>query len=149
MLDDAVLLYKLIHQRYILSKQGLHQMASKFQAADFGTCPRYLCHGQPLLPVGLSALPGVSGCKVYCLNCQDLYTPASKAHATADGVAFGPTFAHFLVRTVLFAGGGGEAGVQRAEQQWERFIPKIYGFRIARGDEGYSDIHAHPPRDYK
>jgi casein kinase II subunit beta len=147
MLTDAVLLYKLIHQRYILSKQGLQEMTEKYEAGDFGTCPRHLCRGQPLLPVGLSALPATASCKVYCLNCQDLYTPASRIHAQADGVAFGPTFAHFMVRNVLFLDAE-KAVAGRGSQRWDQFVPKIYGFRIAdRADK--VDLRSFAPRDYQ
>lgn len=142
---DAVLLYKLIHQRYILSKQGLQEMTEKYEAGDFGTCPRHLCRGQALLPVGLSALPAVAPCKVYCLNCQDLYTPASRSHAQSDGVAFGPTFAHFLVRNVLF-GDAERSAAMRARHTWTQFVPKIYGFRISGKQES---IRSATPRDYQ
>ncbi len=144
MLTDAVLLYKLIHQRYILSKQGLQEMCEKYEDGVFGTCPRVLCNGQALLPVGTSALPAVSTCKVYCLNCQDLYTPAGRAHAQSDGVPFGPTFAHFLTRNVLFLDER-KALWEREKQPWRHFIPKIYGFKIAERQGSRSEA----PRDYK
>lgn len=145
MLADAVTLYKLIHQRFIFSKPGLQEMTELFESKHFGTCPRLLCRGQALLPLGPSALPGQATCKVYCLNCQDLYTPASKSHASSDGVSFGPYFAHFLIRTCLFPNAE-KSVLQRTHQRWDQFIPRIYGFRIA---QEFSNLRTEQPRDYK
>lgn len=130
MLNDAVLLYQLLHQRYILSKAGVNDMWEKLEQRAFGTCPRFYCHEHPLLPVGLSALPRQEQTRLYCPNCQDLYMPTASRHARLDGCVFGPTFAHFFVRTTLYASLG-KAGENRAgPHAWHVYTPKIYGFRI-------------------
>lgn len=64
--SSAELLYGLIHQRYILTRQGLQQMVEKFERGHFGFCPRVFCHSHPVLPCGRSDLPGLDTVKVCC-----------------------------------------------------------------------------------
>lgn len=120
----------MIHQRFIMTKAGLQDMWEKFEQQAYGTCPRYYCHEQPLLPVGLSALPGEEAARVYCLNCQDLYIPSTQKHAKMDGVPFGPSFAHFFVRTVLYTNETKALENRKGPHDWQIYVPKIYGFRI-------------------
>lgn len=53
----AEMLYGFIHVRYILTARGMSAMYEKFKKAEFGTCPRALCYGQPCLPMGMIDLP--------------------------------------------------------------------------------------------
>jgi hypothetical protein len=71
-------------------------MLDKYKRADFGRCPRVLCHHQPLLPVGLTDAPYEKSVKLYCARCEDIYSPKSSRHGSIDGAYFGSTFPHLL-----------------------------------------------------
>ena len=71
-------------------------MVDKYKKADFGRCPRVLCYGQPLLPVGLSDMAYQKAVKLYCPRCEDIYSPKSSRHGIIDGAYFGSTFPHML-----------------------------------------------------
>lgn len=72
-------------------------MVEKYKKYDFGRCPRVLCYGQPLLPVGLSDIPYQKAVKLYCQRCEDIYSPKSTRHGQIDGAYFGSTFPHMLL----------------------------------------------------
>lgn len=50
---------------------------------EFGRCPRVLCGGQPLLPVGQADQPRKHTVSLYCPRCSDIYYPRSSRHASA------------------------------------------------------------------
>ncbi|TFK21473.1 hypothetical protein FA15DRAFT_758690 [Coprinopsis marcescibilis] len=93
---QARLLYGLIHARWIVTARGLQKMLEKYKRAEFGRCPRVLCHQQSLLPVGLTDIPYEKSVKLYCGRCEDLYSPKSSRHGSIDGAYFGTTFPHLL-----------------------------------------------------
>ncbi|KAI0244289.1 casein kinase 2 regulatory subunit [Massospora cicadina] len=104
--EEAERLYSLIHQRYILTRHGLQQMYAKYQRSDFGLCPRDLCYGAHMLPVGTSDFLGVGTVKLYCPSCMDIYNPPSSRFNSVDGAGFGTTFPHLFLLTypdVLYA----------------------------------------------
>lgn len=139
-------LYGLIHARFIITSRGLSKMIEKYKKADFGRCPRVLCYGQALLPLGLSDLSYQKAVKLYCPRCEDLYSPKSSRHGAIDGAYFGSTFAHMLFMVypgmvpsksvpVAGAGGQGQGGPQGglssgAAAKVERVRPRIFGFQV-------------------
>ncbi|KAG0017431.1 casein kinase 2 regulatory subunit [Podila clonocystis] len=119
---SAEQLYGLIHQRYIVTRQGLQQMADKYQQGHFGTCPRTFCQSINVVPCGRYDLPGVETVKLYCPNCQDIYSPPSSRYQTLDGAYFGTTFAHMLFHVYP------ELVPTIAPKIYQ---PAIYGFKIS------------------
>jgi len=119
-------LYGMIHARFILTSRGLAKMLEKYKKADFGRCPRVLCHNQPLLPVGLSDLPYTKTVKLYCPKCEDIYNPKSSRHTAIDGAYYGTSFPHMLfqVYTNLVPQKTSSTGTT------ERYIPRIFGFKV-------------------
>ena len=114
-------LYGLIHVRFILTNRGLSKMMEKFKLAEFGRCPRVLCHNQPVLPIGLVDSPGLKGLKLYCPHCEDIYTPPSRRHSSVDGSYFGTTFPHLIFQNFPEL---------MPSKRLERYIPKIFGFKL-------------------
>ncbi|KAJ3208747.1 casein kinase 2 regulatory subunit [Entophlyctis luteolus] len=114
-------LYGLIHQRFILTARGLIKMYEKMRHAEFGRCPRVLCHNQPVLPVGLSDVPGLRSVMLYCPRCEDVYTPPLRRHAAIDGAYFGTTFPHMLLQAYP------QLVPSRSN---DRYVPKIFGFKV-------------------
>lgn len=90
--SSAEMLYGLIHQRYITSRQGIQQMAEKYEAGHFGACPRVYCGQAKVLPVGCSDIPGHETVKLFCPSCLDVYTPPNSRFQSVDGAFFGTTF---------------------------------------------------------
>lgn len=114
-------LYGMIHARFIMTARGLQRMLEKYQNKHFGTCPRVLCEGQPLLPIGLHDNPQQSWVRLYCPKCEDLYVPRGTRHATLDGAYFGTSFPGMLFQMypkIL------------PERKIEKYSPKIYGFKV-------------------
>ncbi|GAA6004158.1 hypothetical protein JCM10207_002459 [Rhodosporidiobolus poonsookiae] len=140
--SSAELLYGLIHQRYIITRQGLQQMYAKFDASHFGTCPRVYCAQAKLVPCGRSDLPGVDTVKLFCPSCLDMYVPPSSRFQGVDGAFFGTTFPHLLFQTypapsALPAPAPAPADPAKREPTTPAtslskvYVPRIYGFKVS------------------
>ncbi|KAJ3488392.1 hypothetical protein NLI96_g2891 [Meripilus lineatus] len=156
---SAELLYGLVHQRFILTRAGLQAMVEKYEQGVFGCCPRVYCSGCHVVPCGRSDLPGLDTVKLFCPNCNDIYTPPSSRFQGVDGAFFGTTFAHLFFQSYRelapapfwkpstssalsprssasssshappFANPNPHGGQKRAAGRV--YIPKIYGFKVS------------------
>lgn len=79
-------LYGLLHQRYVVSYDGIRSLENKYRAGIYGKCPRVACNGHALIPMGLSTTPGEDTVKLYCTQCHDIYD----CDSDIDGAYFGP-----------------------------------------------------------
>ena len=131
--QEAMDLYGLIHARFIISPKGQAIMREKFLNGTFGVCPRVLCSGQYVLPIGMSEHLRYSRVKVYCPKCEDVYIPKKKC-SDVDGAYFGCSFPHVIMQTY--------PDIIPAEKKVE-YVPRIYGFKIfkKRGSKYYEDEH--------
>jgi len=93
----------------------------KYKKADFGKCPRVMCHSHPLLPMGHSDMPNMKPVRLYCARCEDIYNPKSSRHAAIDGAYFGTSF-HNIIFQVYPA--------LIPAKSTERYIPRVYGFKV-------------------
>ncbi|EMD01100.1 hypothetical protein BAUCODRAFT_60817 [Baudoinia panamericana UAMH 10762] len=157
--SSAEMLYGLIHQRFITSRQGIQQMAEKYELGHFGHCPRVYCHGAKVLPVGCSDIPGQETVKLFCPSCLDVYTPPNSRFQTVDGAFFGTTFGCLFFMTFPELEVGGQKPSSSAQTtdplvsgqspqpesingiapknlapglgQGNIYEPRIYGFRVS------------------
>lgn len=84
----AAMLYGLIHQRYLLTRNGLRLMAERYLAEQFGFCPRVYCGKCPVIPCGRYDEAGREGVRLYCPRCMDLYNPPSLISQNVDGTVW-------------------------------------------------------------
>lgn len=130
--SGIVNLYELIHQRYLVSRHGLHEMYGRWIHGAYGNCPRALCNGEHMLPHGASLEIGQANVALYCPRCQDTYTPASKKVARLDGCGFGPNAAHLLLL--------------HYHSNLPRYVPpmlyerRIFGFRLASDSKHHTKL---------
>lgn len=114
-------LYGLIHARYVITSRGLQKTAAKFKDEAFGRCPRALCRGQPMLPVGLSDVPHESSVKLYCPKCEDIYNPKSTRHSDLDGAYWSTSLPGMFVQAYPRL---------LPRHTDEQFILKVFGFKV-------------------
>ena len=97
LLARACVLLAAIHARFLATHRGLQLMERRFEEAAFGECPRALCRGTPVLPIGGSE-HGAGEVELYCPCCAERYAPPrGTPEAQLDGAFFGPTFAPLLL----------------------------------------------------
>jgi casein kinase II subunit beta len=96
-------------------------MKVKYESGIYGTCPRFLCHGTKLMPVGTTLTLRRHSAKLYCPNCCDIYRPP--AAVTLDGAHFGPAFPHMF----LF-----EYGQFDKSREFKPFEMRAFGFKVRK-----------------
>ncbi|EHY66107.1 casein kinase II subunit beta [Nematocida ausubeli] len=120
--DARVILYYMIHQRYIITKKGLEGMHGIVSSGVYGKCARVFCNGFPFLPIGLSEKPNKSTTKLFCYQCKQIYEARGEL-GEVDGCAFGPTFPHLFI--LMYRNLFPEV-IEEAS-----YVPKIFGFQVA------------------
>lgn len=107
----------------------MHVYRERYQEAEFGTCPRSGCNACPVLPCGLTNVPGKTSVKLYCPRCKDVYnakvfqSKKSKFN-TLDGAAFGTTFCNLFFNTY--------PDLVDDFVQSEIYTPTIFGFKVSK-----------------
>lgn len=118
---EAGELYGLIHARYITTPRGLQVMKHKYEKGCFGKCPRVLCNGYKVLPIGITNELRSRRVRVYCPNCQEAYDPRNVNLIDIDGAFFGTSFPHIFLQVYP---------EYISTHCPEPYYPKVFGFRI-------------------
>jgi casein kinase II subunit beta len=79
-------LYGLLHQRFVITEDGVQKVAAKVANAVYGLCPRVACQQSKLIPVGSTIEPDEDVVKLWCPKCHDIYESGSDL----DAAFFGP-----------------------------------------------------------
>jgi casein kinase II subunit beta len=121
--DYGIILYGLIHARYLVTAAGQDRMKEKYDSMSFETCPRTLCNGIQCLPYGDSDTLGNSTLKKFCPNCGRVYHLKGRDCESVDGSFFGPNWVPvFLQRYSDLVPAG-------PPQPYE---PRLFGYQIER-----------------
>ena len=123
-MEEAKILYGLIHAQYLMTEAGQEQMLAKFHNHDFEKCPRTLCKNCQCLPFGSKSIYGKSKLQLFCPNCTDSYNIPGNDNRTLDGSFFGPDWFHFLLQKHP------EDPELFPPEPPAPFVPKIYGFKV-------------------
>lgn len=89
---EAVNIYIQLHQRYVTTPDAITILKRKFSSGIFGSCPRFNCEGQYLLPIGMDYDTDKSKICGWCPKCHDIY----EVETDIDGAFYGPSFPHFF-----------------------------------------------------
>lgn len=117
---SCVHLYALVHQRYILTEEGLNLMHELYQAHAFGVCPRSNC-GAAAIPTSLTNTYDDGSVLLYCPCCKQLFKPSSEDELShLDGAFIGTNFAGVFCAAYPNVVKPGPVKLEK----------KAYGFRI-------------------
>jgi casein kinase II subunit beta len=120
----AVILYGLIHARYLLTTRGQQALLEKHKTGLYGTCTNAVCDvfKQKMLPIG-SDISKQGATRVFCPCCNEIYFPRNAKLENIDGAHFGSSASHILIMT----------NPQLASTYVPNVAlsPKLYGFRTA------------------
>jgi casein kinase II subunit beta len=119
--QQATRIYGVLHSRWICLPRGMALMRAKYESGIYGVCPRFLCQGTKLLPMGTTLAIRRHSAKLYCPMCCDIYRPP--ADVTLDGAHFGPAFPHMF----LF-----EYAQLDKSRDFKPFVMRAFGFIIRK-----------------
>jgi len=123
--QEATDLYGLLHSRFIQTPKGLSMMREKILNGVFGVCPRLLCGGQNVMPIGMSETLKYSRVKVFCPKCEDIYISKKKCE-DIDGAYYGPSFPFIMLKN--------HSDLVPKDKRKE-YEPSIFGFKLV-GKQG-------------
>lgn len=128
-IHEETKLYFYLHQRYIMyNKQGMGSMLDRIKTKTFGSCQRWGCKENPMIPVGLHSEYGRSKTKVFCYACNCLYEPRGQLRKV-DGCAWGSAFAPYIMLLNKY---------DFEFQNMKKYEHKLYGFTIEYEDNAKS-----------
>lgn len=125
--EDLISLYLNIHQRYVLTMDGLIRAKSKMRQGDYGFCLRELCRKTPLLPVQKAE---ADACLGYCMKCGNCFISGNlqcnekgnEKKPDKGGLAFGHSFPEIFLMNFPEL---------RILEEPERYVPRVFGYRLA------------------
>lgn len=135
--QEATDLYGLLHSRFIQTPKGLSMMREKILNGVFGVCPRLLCGGQNVMPIGMAESLKHSRVKVFCCKCNEVYISKKKCE-DIDGAYFGPSFPFILLKTYPD---------MSPKEKPKVFEPTIYGFKLHKPSSSKAEKKEAPPTD--
>ncbi|OHT17514.1 Casein kinase II subunit beta' [Tritrichomonas foetus] len=119
--ESAMILYGLLHARFLISDHGLELMYEKYQQFFFEMCPRTLCHNVMCLPYGISNDFGKATVKMFCTNCNDIYCVNNEYCYCVDGACFGDTWVHLFVQKYPDV---------IPNELPEKYVPRLFGYKF-------------------
>lgn len=90
--ESAILLYGLLHARYLLTESALKAMRAKYNNGDYECCPRTSCQGTRCLPYGFHDEPNQGFLRIFCPRCKEVYLPENDELTKIDGAFFGHSY---------------------------------------------------------
>lgn len=130
LVELAVALYLLIHQRYIQTRPGQQAMEAIIEGPGRVPCRRVFCEGTGMLPIGEGSPIGVGPIRFWCPNCREVYVVGTGSTVTLDGAAFGP---NFPLMYLLGYKGMNSAQILQGRISTRIYEPRIFGFRVHQG----------------
>jgi len=130
---SAVVLYGLIHARFLMTTRGQAALLEKYKLSTYGVCPNSVCDAvkQKMLPIGSDVLKQ-SQTRLYCPCCNEIYFPRSSKLESIDGSCFGSSASLVLFMT----------NPQLVNKYIPTDCPKLYGFRTALSVQTRDKIRA-------
>ena len=130
LIDLAIALYLLIHQRYVQTRPGQQAMETIVEGPGRVPCRRVFCDGTGMLPIGESSRIGAGVVRFWCPGCREVYVVGTGATVTLDGAAFGPNFPLMYLLGYKAMQSGQILQGRPGNRIYE---PRIFGFRVHQG----------------
>jgi hypothetical protein len=121
--------FGLIHARFLATSRGGQLLLDKISDGVYGDCPRYLCNGAHLMPLGMTDSIDQKPLKLFCGRCQQLYNcNALVTHGNIRTLLEGAYFGSSAMPMVVL--GSSKMLEELGASPSEPFRLQIYGFLI-------------------